>query len=349
MTNPSRPVSEPPRGPVRLPRALRQMGAKGEYKHRSGWPYVVSALAEAEGFADCLVDDYVERTFAIKPAPSGRSLRRLVKRAASVVGGTSAGWKEPWVGVFHNPPHFPAWYSPAAHPQAIFAGQAFQQSLPYLRGAVALSEYLAAWLRDELSVPAIAIKHPTETPPRRFDVAAFAESDRRRMVQVGWYLRNYRAIYQVAVPAWLQKVHLEQHGTAIQEARLRTDRHAPHRLRPDQGEVEVVSWLEDEAYDRLLTESIVFLELLDASANNAVIEAIVRETPIVVNRHPAVVEYLGPAYPLYYDSLDEVHDLLTMARIEAANRHLREMDKGDLTVEHFIDRLRTFVNGVCTG
>ena len=54
-------------------------------------------------------------------------------------------------------------------------------------------------------------------------------------------------------------------------------------------------------------------------------------------------------YPLYYDSLDEVHDLLTMARIEAANRHLREMDKRDLTVEHFIDRLRTFVNGVCTG
>lgn len=340
-------ASERSLGPIRLPRHLRQMGSKGQYKHRSGWPFVVSALAEAEGFADCLVDDYVERTFAVKPNAGGLSLRRLVKQAASVVGKTSASWQEPWVGIFHNPPNFPEWYSPAAHPQAIFAGRAFRKSLPSLRGAVALSEYLAEWLRDELSVPVVAIKHPTEFPQRRFDFSAFERSDSKKMVQVGWYLRNYRAIYQVEVPRWLQKVHLEQQGTAIEEARLRTDRCSPHRTRPDRGAVEVLSWLEAEAYDRLLTESVVFIELLDASANNAVIEAIVRETPLVVNRHPAVVEYLGPGYPLYYDDLEEVRDLLTMEAIEEANRYLREMDKSDLRVEHFIDRLRGFVNGVC--
>ena len=52
--------------------------------------------------------------------------------------------------------------------------------------------------------------------------------------------------------------------------------------------VRVLPLCDDEAYDRLLTENLVFLCLLDASAVNTVLECIVRNTPIVVYRLPAL-------------------------------------------------------------
>ena len=46
---------------------------------------------------------------------------------------------------------------------------------------------------------------------------------------------------------------------------------------------ETSSSLSNEDYDILLSENIVFLDLYDSSANNAVIECIARATPLLVN------------------------------------------------------------------
>ena len=55
----------------------------------------------------------------------------------------------------------------------------------------------------------------------------------------------------------------------------------------------------------LLCRNIAFVELHDAGANNTVVECIARATPLLVNKLPSVVEYLGAGYPFYYDSLEE--------------------------------------------
>ena len=81
--------------------------------------------------------------------------------------------------------------------------------------------------------------------------------------------------------------------------------------------------------------NVVFLELLDASANNAVVECIVRNTPVVVNRHPAVEEYLGRDYPLFYDRFHQAAELLTDEQIVAAHRYLKSMDKARFQGENF--------------
>jgi hypothetical protein len=61
----------------------------------------------------------------------------------------------------------------------------------------------------------------------------------------------------------------------------------------------------DDEYDALLENSVVFLKLRDAPADTTVVECIARNTPILINRLPGVVEYLGEDYPFYYSSLDE--------------------------------------------
>ena len=66
----------------------------------------------------------------------------------------------------------------------------------------------------------------------------------------------------------------------------------------------------NEKYDELFSKNIIYLDMYDSSANNAVIECIARATPLLVNPIPAVVEYLGPAYQFYFESFDEAVDKL---------------------------------------
>jgi polysaccharide pyruvyl transferase WcaK-like protein len=101
--------------------------------------------------------------------------------------------------------------------------------------------------------------------------------------------------------------------------------------------------LPNDQYDALLSQSVVFIKLEDASAVNTVIECIMRNTPIIVNRLPAVVEYLGPRYPLYYDHVNQV-STFTNAQIAAASNYLMKMNKKDLMVDTFIGNFKKILN-----
>jgi hypothetical protein len=94
----------------------------------------------------------------------------------------------------------------------------------------------------------------------------------------------------------------------------------------------------NEEYDRLLSQNVVFCHLLDSSANNVVIECIARNTPLLINRLPAIEEYLGRDYPLYFSSLDEA--ALKLAQVEnvlAAHEYLRGLPKEQFSQQAFRD------------
>ena len=91
-------------------------------------------------------------------------------------------------------------------------------------------------------------------------------------------------------------------------------------------------------YDELLEKNIAFIDLYDSAANNTVLECIVRNTPLIVNRTPGVVEYLGEDYPLYFDNLEEVDSLLDLEKLKSGHEYLKNMYKEDITMEHFFDK-----------
>jgi hypothetical protein len=97
--------------------------------------------------------------------------------------------------------------------------------------------------------------------------------------------------------------------------------------------------LSNNDYDNLLSRSVVFINLEDASAVNTIIECIIRNTPIIVNRLPAVVEYLGVGYPLYYDHINHV-STFTLANIQSATKYLMKMNKQDLMIDTFISKFK---------
>jgi glycosyltransferase involved in cell wall biosynthesis len=110
------------------------------------------------------------------------------------------------------------------------------------------------------------------------------------------------------------------------------------------GEYEEWPKMGDTEYDDLLAESIVFLDLYDSSANNTILECIARNTPVLVNRLPAVVEYLGEDYPFYFQDLDEAADKVQdEGLVKRAHEYLTGIDKTRYRVEYF---RQSFVDSV---
>ena len=110
--------------------------------------------------------------------------------------------------------------------------------------------------------------------------------------------------------------------------------------------IEIINTLENAEYDELLTKNIVFINLIDGSAINTLIECVVRNTPIIINRHPAVVEVLGDNYPLYYTNICEVDDLLkNTLLIRDAHLYMKYcIDKPPYSIDFFIEELKNIKN-----
>ncbi len=104
--------------------------------------------------------------------------------------------------------------------------------------------------------------------------------------------------------------------------------------------VKVLSFLENDAYDELLSSSVVFLDVIECSAVNTLIECIARCNPIIVNRQSPIVEYIGVDYPLLYDKLEDLEKLVTRESLKTAHSYLLSgRYRRELSIESFYDSL----------
>jgi hypothetical protein len=108
-------------------------------------------------------------------------------------------------------------------------------------------------------------------------------------------------------------------------------------LLPVHPDVKVITYLENEAYDELFSNNIVFIHLIDASAVNTILECIVRNTPIFVNRLPATEEALGVNYPLFYSDISAVGSMLTSDTLLKGYTYLKKMNKDKFKIDYFIN------------
>ncbi len=307
---------------VRFVRSLEHV--LGRRTHRSGWPYAFVSLQPLADSRGLRFDDAIEQNFAFSSRPEA--------------------YKEPWVGVFHQPPNMPPFLKPQHSLPVLFRSPVWQESFPHLIGAIALSEYLAAFLSESLGVPTFAVKHPTEPPEVRWSPDRYARNASRRLIQVGWYLKNTQLIFQIPMLPGLKKMRLLacEENVRSYDQRVRrywTDRGTRSARWVDQAED--LGRVSAAGYDRLLVENVVVAEVFDASASNVVLDCIGRTTPMVINRHPAVVEYLGVDYPLYFADPFEIPDLLQEDRVLKAYAYLSKLDRTWLPGTAFRESVRS--------
>lgn len=263
---------------------------------RSGWAYAMSALQPAlsndgEGI---LLDTMIERNFCSR-------LRQA--RADNEV-----PYRRPWVGFVHVPYDIPRWCDYRKSARYVFRLRTWRQSVPYCTGLITLSAWMRRWLQERVDVPVLNLKHPTEVPPIRFNFRRFLANTSRRLVQVGWTFRRLCSIRELPLRR-LRATVLVPHTNPRNQARffgaVERERLLLGVPPLDQWDVDILPYQPPRQYDRLLSNNIVFVHLYSAVANNAIIECIARNTPVLVNRLPAVEEYLGAGYPLYFRTLEE--------------------------------------------
>jgi hypothetical protein len=256
--------------------------------------------------------------------------------------------KVKWVGVFHHT--YNTEYSPY-NLVNVFKDPLFIESLEFCGGIIVLSEHLAKWIRQKLvdisfvAVPVHVLYHPTELDVPKFNWNYF----RNRVVQIGAWLRNTYGIYQLGKLDKLQRCVLkgkkmdnyylecgQQEECCISRGVTENKLISGIRDIIKESEVEIIEHLNNDEYDKLLSNSVVFIKLVDASAVNTIIECIARNTPIVVNRLPALEEYLGNKYPLFYDTIEDARDLLNNRyKLKNGHKYLSKLDKSKISIDTF--------------
>jgi hypothetical protein len=289
---------------------------------RKEWRYVIDLLKPYHSENGIVVDGFIDATFGYS---ENDSLNQM-----------TIPYKEDWIGFWHHPPKISPWIDKNQYsPEAIINKESFKASLPNCKGIFTFSNYLSTYLRKHLDVPIESLIHPTRFSDVLFDFDAFKES--KQIVQVGSWLRRLSYFYSVEADGY-RKIHLMGPGVA-HNLELELKYNPEYSINPES--VEVVDYVDDTEYDALLSKSIVFVNLYDSSVNNTIIECLVRNTPILVNRIKPVVEYLGKDYPLYYNTASDIPDLVKdVTLIRDTSQYIQDHPiKKKLTAGYFVQSM----------
>ena len=230
----------------------------------------------------------------------------------------------------------------------MFNNPNFIRGLDQCKFIISLSEYVGNFLRNKFSslgknIPVYVIKHPVDDDNIiLFDINKYNENQEKTLVQIGQQLRKITSIYLLNIP--YKKLWLTGTKDFNRCKKLITDESRYLGIQNINLSVVQMYYTQTFAeYDEILSKNVVFIELFDASANNTVLECIIRNTPIIVNRLPAVIEYLGDAYPLYFTNLNQVNDLLSTENIIKANEYLKNLNKTEFKIEYFIKKIFSLI------
>ncbi len=111
-----------------------------------------------------------------------------------------------------------------------------------------------------------------------------------------------------------------------------------------------ITSVNDYVYDKLLQSSLIYVNFYDCVASNTIVECISSQTPILVNKLPSVVEYLGEDYPLYFRDINHASSLSNNSdKILEAHEYLKTNTKliDQLNIEKFIDSFYKECNKIC--
>lgn len=182
----------------------------------------------------------------------------------------------------------------------------------------------------------ISTYHPIEIKTAAhlvFDMDKFL--DRRNIVHIGWWLRNFKTFVDFQVHESFKKMIIVKND--FQESWTAFSQNL--RL----NDIDVYEEMDEERYENIMRSCCIFIDLEDCVANNTVLECIKFNTPIITRRNPNLEEYLGYNYPLFFETEEDLMVLLDenffLTQIEKAYLYLRDMDKSHVSLECFNKKL----------
>jgi len=270
-----------------------------------------------------------------------------------------------WVGFSHTSfdPDFGG-----VNARSLFASEGFRKALATCKGLFVFSSHFKLAWEDALiaaghpNLPVTVLPIPVyaERPRDSFTTTKFMANTHRKIIQVGTWRRKTYGI--AALSAGRDVINL---GECVSVRKASLTRHPLVRYLPrlKGAYAEVQATAEEKAFvngaldfaqlaasavlplspmtpgdfTSLFADNVFFLHLHDISTLGVMMEAFVRNCPVLVNRTPFTVELLGPAYPLFFDDVFTAADVLTMDNIRKAHASLAGREKQHYSVEAFVN------------
>lgn len=223
---------------------------------------------------------------------------------------TNERYDKPWIAILHVTPY--------ENIIQRLDNSIWKDNLTRCRGIFTMSNYTTQFIANHLKMPTETLYLALPEKYKPFDWKAFSYNEDKRLLHIGHWLRNIDFFYNIKSNIY-KKTFIKC-------------------LNNPEGEV--IDFLERDAYEDIMSKNIVCVNLYDTSANNLVVECIAQCTPLLINRLPAVEEYMGKNYPLFYDNLEEACEMLKKySLIYEGYLYLKGLDKNRLSMDRFIDSI----------
>lgn len=290
----------------------------GEELHYFGWGYIINQLKKTlcieenapilHTFTDCIFWGDKDRALPL----------------------------EPWLGFVHSA------IKPQPGRQSGFCvdelinSQSFQNSLPYCKGLITLTNHTKNYLQSKLEVPVYHSCLPRKTEDIFFDIDSYFCKPILR--HSGFELRDVSKFFtcKTSLKKDLYIGHMHNYELIVSELRF-------HGVSPKAcGITPIYEFLSNKQYIKTLTSTIGFAHYYDCGASHSITEHIASHSPVVVNKIPPIVEYLGEDYPMYYENISYNLDqyLLDKKFIQETSDYLKQRSqKKEFTIEYFCESI----------
>jgi hypothetical protein len=181
----------------------------------------------------------------------------------------------------------------------------------------------------------MSIYHPIDINEndKCFKMSLFCKN--KQIIHIGWWLRNFDTFIQFKQPK-------DYHKTILVKKDFQEEWNKMSYFY-EYDDINVIKELSNTDYEKIFTNSCVFIHLEDACATNTVIECMKFNTPIIINKLQSVVEYLGEDYPLYFQTEEELlllnNQNFLLFKMNEAHDYLSKMDKTSILLETFNNKL----------
>jgi hypothetical protein len=303
------------------------------YQHRGGWKSVLNELTSSNFYSNNSKIDFFDM------------MENIFLFRNDII------CNNKWSGIIHCTYITPS-YLDCINISKIFENNNFIKSLDSCICIFTLSNYLSKYLIEKfkeinINVQVCTLYHPVDTNNIiLFDINKYNNNNEKKLIQIGQQLRKITSIYLLKNTNNHKKLWLTGNKN-LDKCNYLLNKEIEYFEINENIDPDVVMKYTNtfEEYDNLLSKNIVFVDFFDTAANNTIVECIVRHTPIIVNKIEGVVDYLGENYPLYFNNLDEVSELLSnLDKINSAHQYLLNLNKYNLTLSYFTTNIITYLN-----
>jgi len=246
-----------------------------------------------------------------------------------------------WVGIFHLTNYNSVNYFKECNINNLLNNKTFINDLQNCMGIFTLSRYMKDYIHSILKLIGYGhiricnLYHPIPFVLEPFNILNLSRIN--TIISIGTQLRRIHTIFKIKTKhrkIWLPgnvNISLYQLKNECKE----------YNITLTKEEIQSVKMLNlsNEEYDKALINAFIIIDLYDASANNALIECISRNIPFFVRKLPAVEEYIGTEYPLFFNSIEELEEKLeNMNLIKSAYDYLQQNTqyKEQIKINRFI-------------